>query len=260
MRFSISAGLFLLAVAFSGLAIAADQAKTTPKNIPDFDVQGISMTECQCTAYGCPCRSNGHPDHGSCDAADFTYIKHGHYGKVDMSGFKAVLIGDLIDPDASKVHGTAYFDKSSSAEQQKAFNEMLSFMFGWNPPHVVGVKMVDIDFKVSPDKNTYTLTIPDVLDEKGVMKRDADGKPEHVVPAMDLWGNKITYVDNVVFKYHDKGVGEWDLSGHQANVKEFHTTKAMYDQKKLLMQHGDMSGTWTAEQKKMIQDMGMKPE
>jgi hypothetical protein len=169
-------------------------------------------------------------------------------------------VGDLIDPDASKVHGTAYFDKSDTPEQQKAFNEMLSFMFGWNPPHVVGVKTVDIDFKVSPDKNTYTLTIPDVLDEKGVMKRDADGKPKNVVPAMDLWGNKITYVDNVVFKYHDKGVGEWDLSGHQANVKEFHTTKAMYEQKKMLMQHGDMSGTWTAEQKKMIQDMGMKPE
>jgi hypothetical protein len=100
----------LLVFALTGFAIA-DEAKSAPKNIPDFDVQGISMTECQCTAYACPCRSNGHPDHGSCDAADFTYIKHGHYGKVDMSGFKAVLIGDLIDPDASKVQGTAYFDK-----------------------------------------------------------------------------------------------------------------------------------------------------
>jgi len=55
-------------------------------------------------------------------------------------------------------------------------------------------------------------------------------------------------------------VGEWDLSGHQANVKEFHTTKEMYANKKLLVQHGDMTGTWTAEQKKMIEDMGMKPE
>jgi len=26
--------------------------------------------------------------------------------------------------------------------------------------------------------------------------------------------------------------------------------KAMYDQKKLLMQHGDMAGTWMAEQKR----------
>jgi hypothetical protein len=74
-------------------------------------------------------------------------------------------------------------------------------------------------------------------------KRDSAAQPLHVVPAMDLWGNKITYVDNVVFKYHDKGVGEWDLSGHQANVKEFHTTKEVYANKKLLLQHGDMSGT-----------------
>jgi len=28
----------------------------------------------------------------------------------------------------------------------------------------------------------------------------------------------------------------------------------------MLMQHGDMSGTWTADQKKMIEHMGMKPE
>jgi hypothetical protein len=52
----------------------------------------------------------------------------------------------------------------------------------------------------------------------------------------------------------------WDLSGRQANVKEFHTTKEMYAQKKVLMQYGDMSGTWTTEQKEMIKRMGMKPE
>lgn len=248
-------GVLMLAASF---ALAADEAKPMPKDVPDFDVTGISMTECQCTAYACPCRSNGHPDHGSCDAADFTFIKHGHYGKVDMSGFKAVVIGDLIDHDASKVSGTAYFDKSTTPAQREAFSQMLAFMFGWNPPRIVGTKIVDVNFKV--DKDTYTLDVPGILEEKGVMKRDAAGKPAHVVPAMDLWGNKITYVDNVVFKYHDAGVGEWDLSGHQANVKEFHTTKEMYANKKLLMQHGDMSGTWTAEQKKMIEQMGMKAE
>ncbi len=68
----------------------------------------------------------------------------------------------------------------------EAFGEMLTFMFGWNPPHIVGSKVVSIDFKESPDKNTYTLTIPDILEEKGVMKRDSEGKPLNVVPAMDL--------------------------------------------------------------------------
>jgi hypothetical protein len=92
------------------------------------------------------------------------------------------------------------------------------------------------------------------------MHRGKSGKPLHTVPAMDLWGNKITYVDNVIFKYPDAGVGEWDLSGHQANVKQFRTTKDMYAQKKLLMQHSDMSGTGTAEQREMIKQTGMKAE
>ncbi len=130
---------------------------------------------------------------------------------------------------------------------------MLAFMFAWNPPKIEQVKVVPIQFSESGD--TYTLTIPGILEEKAVKKSGA-----HPVPAMDLWGNKITYVDNVVFKYHDKGIGEWDLSGRQANVKEINTTKAMWEQKKLLIQHGDMSGNWTAEQRKMIEKEGMKVE
>jgi len=34
----------LLVFALTGFAIA-DEAKSAPKNIPDFDVQGVSMTE-----------------------------------------------------------------------------------------------------------------------------------------------------------------------------------------------------------------------
>ena len=250
----------VIAAVLIGVGRADQKTKLPPKNIPDFEVEGISFTECQCTAYACPCRSNGHPTHGACDAADFTFIKKGHYGNVDMSGFKAVAIGDLIDKDASKTSGTVYFDEKTTPAQREAFQEMLAFLFGWNPPNIVGAKVVPIVFRESADKTIYTLTIPGILEEKGVMKRDKDGNPQHEVPAMDLWGSKITYVDNVVFKYHDKGIGEWDLSGRQANVKEFHTTKEMYDQKSLLVQHGDMTGTWTAEQKEMIKKMGMKPE
>jgi len=43
-------------------------------------------------------------------------------------------------------------------------------------------------------------------------------------------------------------------------VKEIDTNKAMWEQKKMLIQHGDMSGNWTAEQRKMIEQMGMKAD
>jgi len=256
-RISIAVTLGL-AIALLVAAGVSEQTKEVPKTIPDFEVHGISFTECACTAYACPCRSNGHPTHGGCDAADFAYIQHGHFGNVKMDGFKAVVVGDLIDMDASKVKGTVYFDEKSTPEQQEAFKQMIAFMFAWNPPKIDNVKVVPIEFSESGD--TYTLTIPGILEEKAVMHRDKEGKPLHTVPAMDLWGNKITYVDNVVFKYHDKGIGEWDLSGRQANVKEINTTKAMWEQKKMLIQHGDMTGNWTAEQRKMIEHEGMKVE
>ena len=249
VRIAVPLGLALALMGVIGLS----EQKPAEKTIPDFELHGISFTECACTAYGCPCRSNGHPTHGGCDAADFAYFKQGHFGKVKLDGFKAVVVGDLIDKDMSKVKGTIYFDEKDTPEQQEAFKQMLAFMFAWNPPKIEQVKMVPIQFTESGD--TYTLTIPGILEEKAVKKSGA--KP---VPAMDLWGNKITYVDNVVFKYHDKGIGEWDLSGRQANVKEISTTKAMWEQKKMLIQHGDMSGTWTAEQRKMIEKEGMKVE
>jgi len=260
------------------LATAADTAKpaapapvakpaaakpAAAPTVPDFDVEGIGFTMCECPAYACPCRSNAHPTHHQCNAADFAYIKKGHVGNVKLDGLMAVAVGDLINPDHSKTYATVYFDKSTTAEQRDAYAQMLQFMFSEGFPATVGpAKIVSIEFKESADKTEYTVNIPGILEEKAVLKRDASGKPEHTVPAMDEWGNTISYADNVVFKYHDKELGrEWDASGHQSNIKYFHTTKKMYDEKQLLAQHGDpaVSG-WTEKQKEMITKLGMKPE
>ena len=101
LRIAVLLGLALALIAVTGLS----EQKPAEKTIPDFELHGIDFTECACTAYACPCRSNGHPTHGGCDAADFAYFQHGHFGKVKMDGFKAVVVGDLIDKDMSKVKG-----------------------------------------------------------------------------------------------------------------------------------------------------------
>jgi len=261
----MSRGKILGALLLSAsLATAADKAaKPAATAVPDFDVQGIGFTMCQCPAYACPCRSNTHPTEHQCEAADFAYIKTGHFGKVKLDGLKAVAVGDLINPDHSKTYATVYFDKSSTPEQRDAYAQMLKYMFSVGFPATVGpAKVVSIEFKESADKTEYTVNIPDILEEKAVLKRDASGKPAHTVPAMDEWGNSINYADNVVFKYHDKEVGrEWDHSGSQSNIKYFHTTSKMYEKKELLAQHGDPNVQgWTDEQKKMITKMGMKAE
>ena len=236
--------------------------KTSAAAVPDFDVQGIGFTMCQCTAYACPCRKNGHPTHGGCDAADFAYIQKGRIGNVKMDGFKAVIVGNLIDKHHENTSAIVYFDEKTTPAQREAFVSMAKFMFGEGFPITIGPpKVVPIHFKESPDRTTYEVTIPGILEEKAVLRRDASGKPVNTVPAMDQWGNKIHYADNVVFKYNDKEAGrQWDLSGRQSNVKYFHTNKKMYDNKQLLAQHGDMSGDWNDKQRQMIKKLGMKPE
>jgi hypothetical protein len=252
----------LAVLAFSAGLMAAVHEKSGTTAVPDFEVQGIGFTQCECPGHACPCRSNAHPTNHQCLAADFAYIKRGHYGKVKLDGLKAVVVGNLLDADASKTYATAYFDQSTTPEQREAYSHMLKFMFAEGFPARVGPpRVVPIAFHESADKTEYTVSIPGILEEKAVLKRNPSGKPANTVPAMDQWGNTIHYAENVVFKYHDKEAGhEWDLSGKQANVKYFHTSKKMYDEKQLLAQHGDMSGGWNADQKKMIAKMGMKPE
>ena len=256
-------GFLVLATALANAGGLAQKTKQAAPTVPDFEVEGIGFTMCQCPAYACPCRSNAHPTHHQCEAADFAYIKRGHFGKVKLDGLKAVAVGDLINPDHSKTYATVYFDPSTTPEQREAYGQMLKFMFSEGFPVTMGPpKVVPIEFHESADKTVYTVTIPGILEEKAVLKRDKAGKPAHTLPAMDQWGNTIAYADNVKFVYHDKEVGhEWDLSGRQANLKYFHTTKKMYDEKQLLAQHGDSSGNgWTAKQKEMIAKLGMKAE
>ena len=47
-------------------------------------------------------------------------------------------------------------------------------------------------------------------------------------------------------------------AGFTPNVKYFHLTRKMYEEKQMLGQHGDMSGAWTPEQKEIIRKQGLK--
>src|SRR5262249_43457580 len=149
----------------ASLANAEQKAKPTSPPVPDFEVEGIGFTMCQCPAYACPCRSNAHPTHHQCLAADFGYIKRGHFGNVKLDGLKAVAVGNLIDPDHSKTYATVYFDQSTTPEQREAYAHMLKFMFAEGFPVAVGpAKVVPIEFHESADKTEYTVTIPGILE------------------------------------------------------------------------------------------------
>jgi hypothetical protein len=121
------------------------------------------------------------------------------------------------------------------------------------------VSAVPFEFSESADKTIYGVTIPGILEEKAIVKRNPDGSPASTITAMDDWSNVVHNAENVMFRYHDQDAEKaWDESGDYANVKYFRPTTKMYSEEQMLGQHGDMSGAWTAEQKEIIRRQGLK--
>jgi hypothetical protein len=256
-------------VAFAALFCAfgvLGAQKADQQAVQDFEIEGVGLFQCQCTAHACPCQTNGAPTHGTCFAADVAHIKSGHYGKVKLDGLSIALVGDLVDAKPERLFATLYLDQKASSEQREALRKMMEYM---NEDYVAApgepavpfrkISPVPFEFFESADKAIYTVTLPGILEEKAILKRSADGKPVSTIAAMDSWSNVVHNADNVAFRYHDQSVGkEWDESGDYANVKYFHLTKKMYDEKQMLGQHGDMSGAWTTEQKEIIRKQGLE--
>jgi hypothetical protein len=247
------------------LGILAAQ-KTDQQPMQDFEIEGVGLFQCQCTAYACPCQHNGAPTHGTCYAADVAHIKNGHYGKVKLDGLSIAMVGNLVDAKPDRLFATVYLDEKASPEQREALSKMVQYM----NDHYVAVpgepvvpfrkiRSAPLEFSESTDKTIYGVTIRGILDEKAILKRNSDGNPMSSITAMDPWSNVVHNAENVAFGYHDQEAGKaWDQSGQYANVKYFHLTKKMYDDKQMLGQHGDMSGAWTPEQKEIIRRQGLK--
>jgi len=229
--------------------------------VEDFDIEGVALFQCQCTAYACPCQKNGPPTHGTCEAADFAHITTGHSGKIRLDGLNAVNVGNLVDTNAARLYDTIYIDDKAAPPQREALTAILQFLNGsyeTSSQKASRVKVVPMEFRESPDKTVYTLNIPAILEERAVLHRDASGNPVSTVTAMDSWSNTEHYVDNILFNYHDPERHKvWNHSGGYANIKYFHLAKKMYDNKEMLGQFGDFSGRWTPEQLAIIHKQGL---
>ena len=252
--------------AFLGALGVLGAQKADQQAVQDFEIEGVGLWQCQCTAHACPCQTNGAPTHGTCYAADVAHIKRGHYGNVKLDGLSIAIVGNLVDAKPARLFATLYLDQKASPEQRDALSKMMQYM---NDDYVAApgepavpfrkISPVPFQFSESADKTIYNVTIPGILEEKAILKRNSDGSPASTITAMDSWSNIVHNADNVTFRYHDKDAPkEWDESGDYANLKYFHLTKKMYDEKQMLGQHGDMSGAWTPEQKEIIRKQGLK--
>lgn len=257
---------FSIAVLSLAVGSLNGQDAAPSKKEQDFEISGVGLFECQCPAHACPCQRNGRPTHGTCHASDFAHIKSGHYGSVKLDGLNVGMVGNLVDANANRLFATLYIDDRATAEQKEALTKIIEYMNGayvavaGEPPvPFQSIKSVSINFHESGDLTHYALEIPATLQEKVFLKRDKSGHPVSTITAMDMWSNTVHNVDNFQFQYHDSSLKKnWDYSGHYANLKYFDLTAKMYAEQMMLGQHGDMSGSWTPEQLKIIREAGLK--
>jgi hypothetical protein len=229
--------------------------------VADFDLEGVAVFQCQCTSHACPCQKNGPPTHGTCESADFVHVRTGRYGSIRLDGLNSAVVGNLVDRNKARLYATIYIDQNGDAAQREALaaiEQFLSGAYDTSSLQASGAKFVPISFSESLDKSTYRITVPGILTEQTVLRRDSAGTPVSTETAMDSWANVEHYADNAKFEYHDPELHRsWDHSGGYANVKYFHLTKKMYDNKEMLAQYGDFSGRWTPGQLALIRKQGL---
>ena len=92
----------------------------------DWRIRGPEMTTCNCS-WGCPCQFNALPTHGDCRAVAAMRIDEGHFGDVDLSGLKWVVM--IAWPEAIHLgHGEAFqiIDERADEAQRQALLTILS--------------------------------------------------------------------------------------------------------------------------------------
>lgn len=249
-------------VMLTAIVSMAGQNPNKAGEVEDFRLQGVAIWQCQCPAYSCPCQKNGLPTHGMCHASDFAHIKKGHYGNVSLDDLNVALVGNLVDGKSERLFATVYVDKKATTEQSEALAHIVNYLNAEaNQPPVPfrKIKVVSITFTESGHQTEYSVDIPQILQEKALLRRDNLGNPLHAMPAMDLWSNTVHNADNIQFKYRDPEVDEgWDFSGHYTNLKFFDLSKTQYAARRMLGQHGDNSGKWTPKQLAIIQQQQLE--
>jgi TonB family protein len=212
-------------------------------SFPEWEIEGESFTACPCDTP-CPCRFNAPPSHSPCHATTAQQLSSGHYGDVDLAGATWVSLG----PESWTA---LYFSQQMTAIQQKAIVDLYSSLSPGAPQVYRLLRAVRLDYQA--EGVLRRVTIPGVLEVESEAPLDADGGLSGLLPGMDVWSNWLTFGRSGVYRYHDAAIGEsWDHSGRQSNHKRFRVSKADYENQRMLIQHGDGSGHWTAAQEKLL--------
>ena len=228
------------------LPAEAAATRTRGPEFPDWEITGHAFTACPCDTP-CPCRSNGPPSHPPCHATTATDITAGHYGGLDLAGSRFVTLGP-------ETWVALYLDEELSEPRQRAILGIFRSLAPGAPQRYRAIRRVPLSITEarSPGEVLRRAVIPGILEMETTLPL-VDGLLAGRIPGMDVWSNEIAYGRTGIYRFHDPAIpAAWDHSGRQSNAKEFTLDLGMYREGRMLIQHADGSGDWTAAQQALF--------
>ena len=202
---------------------------TEPRTRTAFRVRAQSVEACSC-AHGCNCQFGGTPNEGICEFVIGYEVDTGHFGAVDLAGFRAVVAAKY--PNAiheGRGHVVLFVDERASQEQVDAFATILSGQAGGMPWEALagtierfeGPIRKPIDLRI--DGQRAHVRVPDAIEVETTPLRDP-----------------VTGEEKEVHITYPKGGFFWN----DGNVV---TTRTMR------VEHGDMRMEWPAKYASMAE-------
>lgn len=219
----------------------------SPARFPDWEIEGHAFTACPCDTP-CPCRSNAPPSHPPCHATTATRIARGRYGDTDLAGTEFVTLG----PESWVA---LYLDETLTEARRNAVLGLFRSLAPGAPQRYRAVRRapLSITSEERPGAVFRRAVIPGLLEMETTLPRTPEGLLADLIPGMDVWSNEIAYGATGTYRFDDPRLpAAWDHTGRQSNAKEFRLTLDHYRQGRMLIQHADGSGDWTAAQRALF--------
>jgi tetratricopeptide (TPR) repeat protein len=215
-----------------------------------WHVKGEGMVCCPCKVP-CPCRSNGPPTEGHCEATGAYRIERGHYGKVRLDGLTFVTVSGTMETCSAPV--SVFVAPTATDEQVVALERIYQAFTPLSFVLFPAVKRAPIRY--SWNSPAYEVEIPGTLQMKIERQLNAAGRPRMETAALDHFANIIEYARNVTYiSRDDTGSLQWDFSGRQANYRVIDLDAADYTSGSMLMQFEDDTGYFNEKHLEIIRN------
>src|SRR5262249_50812544 len=138
-----------------------------------------------------------------------------------------------------------YVSQLATDDQVIALERLIQSFNPLRPLTILDVKHAEFSFRNLAKGQVYEVRIPQVLEIKIQRQLDANGKPVMQTAALDFFSNTLEYARNLLYKaWRPDGGLRWDYSGRQANYRTIDLDWRDYQERRMLIQFADGSGSF----------------